>query len=161
MATFIAQQWQGSSQIITVKPLQQGPVANEHKEIEHQAETESGDEALLMASGQTEGWLLWRWTVNRQLDDNCKRFSALWLLALCERWLSSFGWAGHDRMAVIKLKFMCCCLQADGCDSIFCDHIKWPISCKSTVLVLNINSSYSSLNHKKVNQTSHSNSDGV
>lgn len=52
MATFISQRLQGSSKIITVKPLQQGPVANEHKEIEHQAEMESGDEALLMASGQ-------------------------------------------------------------------------------------------------------------
>lgn len=52
MATFIAQQWQGSRKIITVKPLQQGPVANEHKET-GQPEVESGDEALLTASGQT------------------------------------------------------------------------------------------------------------
>lgn len=59
MATFIAQQWQGSSKIITVKPP---PVANEHKEIEHQAEMESGDEALfngLWSNGLTVGWRLW------------------------------------------------------------------------------------------------------
>lgn len=52
MATFIAQQSEGSSKIITVKPLKHKQVKKEHKETEHQHEIESGDETLLTTLGK-------------------------------------------------------------------------------------------------------------
>lgn len=52
MATFIAQQSQGSCKIITVKPLERKQVANEHKEIEHRPEIESRDDILLTTLGK-------------------------------------------------------------------------------------------------------------